>query len=470
MSAEIRSRFRDLSVNSEQRLIGAVLISDEPLDRWKEACAEGVSVQDFLTPSHRLIWKAICDVSKLGIPDVASVELRMAEIGTLEKVGGQNYLNQCMDECGSHLLAGGYAKSVAGYGKKSKVVSAGEEFIRIAQEADSPDAAITQAAAVMRDLSTNSQKSGWKTAHDGLQLILASEHEIDCPAGYDLSDKQYSVPCATTGFPFLDEKIYGYLLPSLTLVAARSSVGKSSFVVSSTIPLLRAGKRVAILSFEMGLTAYTMRYVAQLSGIQSWKFQRDRLTTADHTAFEAAQFDLESWGDSLLIDAGGAPSADRIQWMIEGAVDRGAEYVFIDHVGLVSDGGKSRYESQSAVADACLAAKQRTGVPIIALIQFNRANVKDNRPPMLSDIRDSGKWEENADLVLSIHRPALAKAGTDAHILSYLQDNKEQPEPVIFGILKNREGSIGFCECEFYSPLAQFREGRGSDYLRSECL
>lgn len=214
----------------------------------------------------------------------------------------------------------------------------------------------------------------------------------------------------------------------------------------------------------MAAESYLLRFTAQMSRVPSWKVREGLLTDSDYDNWVQAGDEITRWGERFSIYAAPAPQAEKLLWMIEGAVDGGAEYVFVDHVGIVPEGGRSRYESQSAVADAMLAAKLRCNVPIIALAQFNRANEKDLRQPTMADIRDSGKWEENSDLVIGIHRPA--QFSREEGVKQYIRSNREKPEPVFVGVLKNREGESGTLECEFYSPLAQFRKGKGDDLLR----
>jgi replicative DNA helicase len=317
-----------------------------------------------------------------------------------------------------------------------------------------------------RKLTAKGSESDFKTGAEVVQEIMSTAETVE---SYGLSSEQFISAKAPTGLQWIDDAIGGYPLPSLSLIAARSGIGKSAAVTASAITLCRNGKSAAVFSFEMSRRQYITRFVASLSGVNSRKIDEGRLTDDDYSKVVEAFDEITKWGKKLRIHDLSAPKPERMLSLIEASVADGAEYIFIDHVGLVGDPSKGRYEAQSAVADVCLAAKQRCQVPIIALVQFNRLNDRESRPPRLSDLRDSGKWEENADVVISIHRPAQQIARDDPEMMKFLKNNVAEPEPVQWAILKNRFGETSVVDSEFFRPLAQFRPGRGNDYLRSEC-
>lgn len=466
---EAISQLGNAALESEKACIGTILIADYPIDTYR-AASEHVTFKDFYSASHKTLWKVIGNLSAGGRgADMVTVVGHLKETGELEAVGGEGYLIQCANESGSQHHIATYAKSVRLLSLRRELLAVNGKISRLAQDpALTPEAAVAEASAMLRELS-KSVSPGWVTASAVVQDMFKRAHKIEVPEGSNLSPEQFTVPVSTTGLGFLDDYLHGgYMTQSLNLVAARSSVGKSAFVISSAVSLLRQGKRIAICSFEMAKEAYTARMQSQLSGVQAWKVRQGCLTKEEHARHIAAAADIELWDDQCQVYAGAPPDSQRLLWMVQNAADNGAEYVFIDHVGIVAQDGRSRYEAQSATADAMLAAKQICGVPIIALVQFNRANEKDLRQPTMADIRDSGKWEENADLIIGLHRPA--QASREQNIKRWLKDNRNEPEPMIVGILKNREGETGSMdsECEFYGPLAQLRDGRGNEYIRRE--
>lgn len=454
-------RLNDAAGEIEQSVIGAVLTADSPITAWK-AASEHITGTDFGSSVNREVWAVITALAMNSVePDMSSMVSRLRASGDFDRLG--EYLFQCSEACGSSLLVGSYAASIRKISLRRQLLKIGDQVQKLALDTETePEGCISEASSLLREIAGKST-GGWVTGGDAIQSIMARSVESDLPG---LSCEQFAIPCVSTGLRFLDEFLHGGYMPaSLNVVAARSSQGKSAFAISSAVNLLRAGKRVAVLSFEMTAESYGLRFTAQMSGVPSWKIRQGLLTDSDYDNWVNAGDEITRWGENFNLYASPAPVAEKLLWMIECAVDNGAEYVFVDHVGIVPEGGKSRYESQSAVADAMLAAKLRTNVPIIALAQFNRANEKDLRQPTMADIRDSGKWEENSDLVIGIHRPA--QFSRDDSIKNYLRSNREVPEPVYVGVLKNREGETGMVECEFYSPLAQFRQGMGGSMLRS---
>lgn len=452
---------------SEAATIGAVLLSDSPLVAF--AKVSGVVDSEDFSPVNGFVWKAIQELARNGVPaDMTTLETQLRSKGAFDNVGGSAYLHQLIESVGSAVNIDHYAQQVASASLRRNVARIADEAEDISSDLTlSPKEQADKLAEAVRKLTLKGGESDFRTAAEVVQEIMASAISVESDG--NLSTEQFTCATISTGLPWLDSEIGGFPLPSLSLIAARSGIGKSAAVTAASINLLRAGKSIALFSFEMSRRQYIERFVCAISGVNSRKVSQGLLSNSDYDQVVGAMDEITHWGKRLKIYDSSAPKPERMLSLIESSVADGADYVFVDHVGLVGDPTKGRYEAQSAVADVCLAAKQRCQVPIIALIQFNRLNDREARPPRLSDLRDSGKWEENADMVIAIHRPAQQERRDNREIDKWLNDNVTQPEPVQWAIVKNRFGETKTVESEFYRPLAQFREGKGNNWLRVKC-
>lgn len=466
---------RDYFTVAEMATIGAVLLHDDPLRAYRKASAI-VTVRDFHGPIHRLIWNAISSLAAEGIaPDETNLKSRLTERGQFTKVGGDAYLFQITGECETALRAADYANVVRQASIKRNMDKLSRETQEIADDAMLPlDDRMAKVRAVFREFNETSTVAECLPVDVAIDEMVATTTTITVKEGQDLSELQFSNPTVSTGSP-LDQFITGYREQSLNVIAARPGVGKTSFAISTSRRLLDNGSRIALFTFEMSRQQYLMRFVSQIASVPASKFDTQQLTREDHEQVTLAFDDMRrNW--CLRIYDGSAPSADKLLSMIESEVERGVDYIFIDHVGIVEGGGRSRYESQTAVADACLAAKQRCHVPIVALIQFNRTSTaqrigprgeeKKARPPGIADIRDSGKWEENADLIVALHRPAQAERDTDIQLDNYYRDNPHALDPMMLRVVKNRHGQLCTAECGFHGPMQAIVDHLGEDYLR----
>lgn len=407
-----------------------------------------LSAADFGSPVCRAVYIGITGLLEQGqVPDVASVAVAMGK--TLERHGGVATLGQMYDS-----VPGGANWQY--YAERVKEAALDRELRRFAMNNAEPGAAtpFERLNAMQAELSRL-----------GAAAISSSDFDTGCTlanavADMETDDGRFATPRLSTGFLPLDNAIQGgWETEGLVIIGARPGIGKSSWIATAGIEQLRQGKRIVVYSLEMSARAYALRMVAQLSRVPTQSAHAG-MDAGQAAAWEEATRTVYDWGDRLIVKRRSTINAVQLSSLLQADVDAGAECIYIDHGGLVEGEGRSLYERQTHVARACLEAKARCKVPIIVLLQLSRAGERDaaeKRAPRLSDLRDSGRWEENADTVLMLHRPLQ---GTAAE-----RDSADEAQPMLLKVAKNREGPTPTLECVFDLRLARIMPGMASPHL-----
>lgn len=328
------------------------------------------------------------------------------------------------------------------------------EHLRIAEEVGSrawqEDSSVeitadTQAA--LAEIAQANRKEAWRSARD-----LTREFMDDLESRYHLaSSGQSGMSGLTTGFVDLDRMCGGFQRGFLTILAARPSMGKSSLMMEMAIRQAERGASVAMFSLEMPSAGLTQRTVSSLSRVNSELIARGEIDAEQWTEVKiaAARF----WDMNLHIEDEPGISVAQIEASLRLLLMKGGiDVVYIDYLGLIKaevQHGESTATAIGNVAKGLKNLARRFDVPIIALSQLNRGlERRDDKRPMLSDLRDSGNIEEHADQVLFIYRAAYYARKT----------GEEQAEHDVAEVLvsKNRNGRTGVAQLLFTPAFTRF--------------
>jgi replicative DNA helicase len=259
----------------------------------------------------------------------------------------------------------------------------------------------------------------------------------------------------STGFTDLDEKLGGLRAGDLLILAARTSVGKTAFALNLAVNAAKAGATVAFFSLEMPSQQVVQRMLSSEANIDSWRMRRGLLQQADFQALVQAQNDLGSL-DFYIDDS---PAMTVLQLRAKARrqlrnIKDGKGLIVIDYLQLMQPAKtgreRQRYLEVGEISRGLKILAKELGVPILALSQLARGvEQRENKRPMLSDLRESGSIEQDADVVLFLDRSKTPEEAME----------KDRPELGTANIIigKNRNGALGTVETVFIPEVTSFR-------------
>lgn len=427
------------NLDAEQAVLAAVLMDNQAIN----ACMERIKAKDFYKEGHRLIYDQMVTLSEKGEPvDLVTLSSALQNSGRLDQAGGASYLS---------LLVDGVpvASNIESYVKIIKEKSLLRELISTAgaiatdcyeQEKEINDL-IDQAESRLFAISENrSQKS----------FTQINELVVD---GYKLIEELYEskgeLTGLDTGFKELNEKTSGLQRGDLIIVAARPSMGKTSFALNLvTNAAQNSNAKVAFFSLEMGKEQLVMRMMTSEARIDATRVRKGELVDQDWPKLSAAADRLSQMG--IYIDDKPAQSNYEIRAKCRRlAKDKGLDLVVIDYLQLMrgSDKVNSREQEISEISRSLKALAKELQVPVIALSQLNRSlENRTNKRPIMSDLRESGAIEQDADVIAFIYRDVV-----------YNPESEDQNVAEII-IGKQRNGPIGTTRLSFVNSQTRFED------------
>lgn len=384
-------------MDAEQSILGAMLLSQEAFAEVLEA---GLQDSDYYRYPHELVHAACMDLYGRGeAVDAVTVGEKLRQQGDLGRIGGLPYLHTLVESTPSAVSVAGWARSVLDKKARRDIIAAAS---RATQRAYSGmDNAGKIADIAQADLAAAMQgKTGCEYQKLG-DLVQPTLDEVEAIAGHDGSLR--GIP---TGFADLDAMLNGLQPGQLVVIGARPAIGKSTFALDiARHAAVTRGETTAFFSLEMGATELTMRLLSAEARVLLQRMRSGSLTDLDWHALAKV---TGPTGDApLLIDEtpGNTVPAIRAKCRrIQQA--HGLRLVVVDYLQLMS--GARSESRQNDVAEMSRALKlmaKELGVPVIALSQLNRnAEQRADKKPALADLRESGAVEQDADVVILLHR------------------------------------------------------------------
>ena len=413
------------NADAEKSVLGCMMQDREALS----LAFELLTADDFYQPANREIFDAMHALNTQGMPiDLVTVDDELTRRGTLEGVGGTNYLielSQCMP---STVNARAYVQIVDEKATLRRMIKA---------TGDIASACYQQTEAVS-DILGVAEKSIFDIImrrHEGSTLTHIADVLPDTYLRIEqLTELKGGIDGVPTGFVDLDNLLTGLHGGELVIVGARPSMGKTSFGMNLIgYAATMAGKTTAVFSLEMPAEQLAMRMLCTEARVDMQRVRRGQLSDDEWQSLCNAMVSIGP--ATIYVDAtpGITPSgvrskARRLQ------LEHGLDVIMIDYLSLMTGVGKfgSRQEEVSSISRSLKALAIELGVPVIALQQLSRAPTgRSNHRPVLSDIRDSGAIEQDADVVMFIHREDYYDPETpDKNIAEII-------------IAKQRNGSLG---------------------------
>lgn len=426
---------------AERALLGAIILKPDVM----HDISVTVYPESFYVEKHRLIYEAIYQIFVKGDPiDIVSVSTKLKSNGALERIGGTAYLAELIETVPAAGNAQYYADQVQGKSVLRGLIHAADEIAEIGySDPESTDEAIDQAEKKIFQVTNAPSSQKFKTIGNSLtEAWERFEH---------LSANQDEKRGVQSGFTSLDNLLAGFQRSDLIILAARPSMGKTTFALDvARNAALQYGASVGIFSLEMSDQQLVDRMLAAEAGVDSWKLRTGRLNSDEEyqrvqeamAKLSEAQIHIDDQAGNNILKMRSA--ARRLK------NEHGLDMLIVDYLQLMSPtstkASDSMVQQVTEISRSLKILARELDVPVIALSQLSRAVEQRGGKPRLSDLRDSGSIEQDADVVMFIHREDKM--------------NKDQPSerPNIAEILveKHRNGPVGAAELYFDGQHVRF--------------
>ena len=423
------------NTQAERSLLGSILIDQDILNDIE------LNPGDFYDRRNAIVAEAIRQVhgSNMAVDNVTIAENIMSR-GKVDDIGGLSYISELYNATPTSVNADSYFEIVDRMAMLRSLSKAGAEIVDIARRIpEDAERALDEAEKTLFQISSKRRVSRWS---DAQALMAVTQGRIQSIVRDGIRQG------VTSGISGIDGVTGGWQKSDLIILAARPSVGKTALATSMALSAARSGKKVAIFSVEMSAEQVGARILSSASGVP--------LQAIRHGGLDMMQLvEIDQWAHrvselGIYVDDSpvATPSVIRSKCRKISA-EHGIDLVIVDYLQLMSpDKGNKDANRVNEVADISRALKalaRELDVPVIALSQLSRmSEYRETGEPRLSDLRDSGAIEQDADVVLMLWR-------------------KEQPdftrpvEGVSCKIAKHRNGATGICELEFMKSTASFR-------------
>ncbi|MCF8529116.1 MAG: replicative DNA helicase [Aquiluna sp.] len=425
------------NLEAEQSTLGGMLLSQEAVAEVFEA----VSGVDFYAPKHELIFNAILSLFGKGEPtDVIAVSDELNKSGNLLKAGGADYLHSLTSYVPTAANASYYAKIVSDKAILRRLIDAGTRIAQSGYESQGEvEDLVNQAQAEVYKVSSMSSKEDYIGLSDSIEAAI-QEIETAQKRGGELT----GIP---TGFTDLDALTHGLHPGQLIIVAARPAVGKSTFALDmARNAAVKYNKATIFFSLEMGRAEIAMRMLSAESSIYLQSMRKGNVTEGDWTRLAAVRGRIND--APLFIDDSPNMSLVEIRAKCRRLAQQvDLKMVVIDYIQLMSSGKKveSRQQEVSEFSRALKLLAKELQIPVVALSQLNRqAEQAKDKKPELSHLRESGSLEQDADVVVLLHREGI-----------YERDHPKAGEADLI-LAKQRNGPTGTVTVAFHGQYSRF--------------
>ena len=436
------------SFEAEMGALGSMILSS----RAAEEVIHRLTAEDFYRPAHREVFLAMRQLVQSSKPiDVLTLKEELLARGKLADVGGMPYLIEIAEFTPSPANATHYANIVLDKATLRRLGDAGRSIVGLVTSPEDESTAedkVDRAEQLVFEVGRN------RLGKDFQQVSsLAKEFFLDVDNLIETGQPTIGTP---TGFNDLDEKLSGLYPGDLSIVAARPSMGKTSLVVDIALRVARQNiGNVAVFSLEMSGIQLVRRMASMLSGVSSSTLKKTKLGKDDYKKLADACETLYSL--PLYIDDSSDISGLEMRAKCRRLKqDGGLALVVVDYLQLMRGNRKTenRVQEIGDIARSLKALAKDLEVPVIALSQLNRAvELRENKRPQLSDIRESGSIEAEADVVMMIYRDQYYR---DRQNPGEANRDPDRTEVTEINVVKHRNGDIGIVLLAFQPSYARF--------------
>ena len=428
------------NIDAEKSLIGSMFWSKASLQR---GCEE-VEKEMFYLDSNATIFDVMKDLYNRHDPvDASTVTAELVARNILNQVGGVEYLSELINSVATGANIEYYINSVAEKYTLRRLIEAATKIEKHANESEVDVSSLVELAEKeIFNVGKTRRTSEFRKIQD---VLVKTQEDIEL-----LVKNKGKVTGLTYGLRDLDAITEGMHPSQLIIIAARPAVGKTAFALNIATAAAKATKKnVAIFSLEMPAEQLVLRMISSLGQVDNKKLQTGRLESEDYRRLNEAMSQLAD--TNIFFHDGTATTASEIQAKCRrlSTQGEGLGLVVIDYLQLIDSSGKYQGARQQEISEISRKLKTMAldlNVPVIALSQLSRSVEKrEDKKPVLSDLRESGAIEQDADIVAALHAPDVE-----------LPKDDNLPVPIQLVILKHRNGPIATIDMLFKKKTSTF--------------
>jgi replicative DNA helicase len=437
-SESLFDRIPPQNLEAEQAVLGAILLDTEALI----SVSERIRSEDFYKTAHQLIFDAMTALAEEQEPvDLVTITSKLQDRKQLEDVGGVSYLSQLANAVPTSANVDYYAQIVEEKSLLRRLIRTATQIVSDGYaNSDEVGDLLSDAEARILELSNRRSTSGFISIRDVLMDVFERVEFLYSHKG--------GVTGIPTGYPDLDKMTSGFQKSDLIIVAARPSVGKTAFALNIAQNVsMRAKETVAIFSLEMSASQLVQRIICAEANIDAGRMRTGFLQEEDWEKLTMAIGSL-SEANIYIDDSPSITVADIRAKCRRLKREKGLGMILIDYLQLIHGRGKAGENRQQEVSEISRTLKQiarELEVPVIALSQLSRGvEQRQDKRPMMSDLRESGSIEQDADIVAFLYRD------------DYYDQESEKKNIIEIIIAKQRNGPVGTVELVFLKNFNKF--------------
>jgi replicative DNA helicase len=430
------------NLEAEKSVLGAILINNQAFNQ----AAEVIDAQDFFRDAHRRIFEKMVGLTDRSEPvDFVTLTDELTRSGELEEVGGPAYVSGLTDGVPRSANVEYYARIVKEKSTLRRLIQASNEVLVRAYDAEEDaDDLLDEAERTIFSIAEGRMRSGFVKLSELVDGGYAMLEQLQANRGL--------VTGVPSGFVELDEMTSGFQKSDLVIVAARPAMGKTSFVMNIALnAALEAGKSVGVFSLEMSKEQLFLRMLTSEARVDAHRFRGGFLGEQDYERLNGAFARLHD-AKVFIDDTASAGILEMRAKSRRLKLEHGLDMLIIDYLQLMQGRGRfdNRQQELASISRALKILAKELQIPILALSQLSRATeTRADHRPQLSDLRESGALEQDADVVMFIYREEV-----------YAQ-NEEEKRPEVEGMAeiiigKQRNGPIGSVPLAFLKQYTRF--------------
>ena len=435
------------NIEAEEAILGAILVNPAGLAKVSDI----LQASYFYKPAHRYIYDAMLELfNNNDNIDIVSVSDVLSYSGKLEAAGGRAYINDLAENTVTTTNVAYYAKIIKEKAIKRALINAGSEIVSKGYDLEPSEASIEQAEKLIYDISSNKTTSDLIPVKD---LVLNAYDKIEYR--YNHKDELGGV---STGFDGLDKLLNGLHKSDLIILAARPAMGKTALALNIAQNVaIKEKVPVCIFSLEMSSDQLVQRMLCSYSEVDSQRLKTGQMQQKDWEKLTMAMDDF-SQSKIYIDDSGGLTITDirtKLRRLKSQVKDLGL--VVIDYLQFIESSGKEeRIQQISAISRGLKILAKELNVPVLALSQLSRqVESRNDKRPMLSDLRESGSIEQDADIVMFIYRADYYAKPEESEEEESIKANSKGLSEII--VAKHRNGPVDTVKLLFQSNITKFK-------------
>jgi len=425
-------------LEAEMSVLGVAFLSKDSLEIINDEVTEDM----FLSDKNRTIFNAIISLYKDNNPiDLTTVKAELDKKKALNEVGGISYLMEVIDSVVTAANLSYYIKILKDHAVRRNLINTATDIVTSAYNDENISGLLDDAERSILNVVRVRQTSEFVPIHE---VLRRAQERLE-----ELAKNKSDITGIRTGFYDLDKATAGLHGGELIILAARPGMGKTAFALNiATNAAFSTDKAIAIFNLEMSAEMLVNRMIASVGGIDSYKLSTGKLEHNDWKRYNEAMSKLAN--TNIFIEDNASITAPEIKAKCRrlSSQPKGLGLVVIDYLQLIQGNGKRSFNREQEISEISRSLKilsKELNVPVIALSQLSRAvEQRPDHRPMLSDLRESGAIEQDADIVMFLYRD------------DYYNENSEKKNIAEVIIAKHRGGSTGTVDLGWLGSYTKF--------------